>query len=103
MCNGSVAFAAGTQTDTASTLPLAMDEFKAFGQQMAAEAGGSDVVMASKLELMGFTCIQKNRPEPLQCVNGKYLKLRGVWKGAALPDPPPAIHGQKVAILKRTE
>jgi len=84
MSNGSVALAAGTRNDAAPALPLAMDEFEAFVQQMAAEAGGSDAVMASRLELMGFTCIQKNRAEPLQCVRFGCGKGRLFWRSVLL-------------------
>lgn len=51
--NRSVAFAAGAQNDTTSTLPLVGKEFEAFVQRIAAEAGGSDAVSETPLSSEG--------------------------------------------------
>lgn len=78
----SIALAGDIRSDGYPPLPLAMNDFNAFVQKLAAEANGSRAVIAEKLRGLGFTCTPVSKSVQFECV--RFGCRKGFWGRGSL-------------------
>ncbi|QWW69679.1 hypothetical protein [Rhizobium sp. WYJ-E13] len=79
----SSAQAQDVRSNTLTPLPLNLDAYKAFVQQLATEMKGDEAAMATKLRALGFSCTQVSKSIQFTCVRFGCQK-RNFWWGSLL-------------------
>jgi hypothetical protein len=64
-------------------LPLAVNEYKAFVEKLAAEVDENDAAIATRLRALGFSCTPTSKSVVLRCVRFGCQK-RGILPGSLL-------------------
>ena len=69
--------------NTSAPLPLAVDQYQAFVQQLATEVNGNEVAVAARLRALGFSCTPVSKSIAFECVRFGCQK-RNFWPSSLL-------------------